>query len=297
MLNPYCKKCSVDEYNKDGNCSRLKAKDGFVARCGQPWALEKHKILKLYNHLLSEGMKNNFKNINYIDLFAGPGIYFNRKSGVEKFGSPLIAINYNYSKIFLTDINEENCEALRFRTSNLKDKVFIFNEDANLVTQEIRRNISSNSINFCFVDPNNMGEFKFKTIVQISKYRRIDFLINFPYLGYRRSYKQLMAEDSENKKIDEFFGTDEWRNIENQLSEKKAVFRANALIDLYIRQLQKIGYKKATDKERHQYIFPVYNSKKGLLYYLIFVSKHKRGYDFFRKMRRYAVNQQELDLI
>ena len=140
-----------------------------------------------------------------------------------------------------------------------------------------------------------MKDLKLQTIADISRKRRVDLLINFAYgTDYRRSVKYLMCEDSDNNKFDDFFGTDEWRSIEKKLIKKKEIFRANALIDLYIDQLQNIGYIKVNENNRHKYIFPIYNTQKGLIYYLIFVSKHVRGYEFCEKMRKYAKTQQEL---
>jgi len=189
-----------------------------------------------------------------------------------------------------------NCQALEYRTKKYSIAP-PYNEDANEVASKINSNIPKHSLSFCFIDPNNMKDLKYDTVADISRNRKVDLLINFAYgSDYRRSVNYLMLEDSDNKKFDEFFGTNKWRDIEKEFKEKDIQFRADALLNLYMSQLEKLDYIKIEKKERHSYVFNIYNSKKGLLYYLIFVSKHIRGYDFCKRMRKYAINQQELEL-
>jgi three-Cys-motif partner protein len=292
MDNPFCNACDPERYMVNGNCTRSKAKDGYVAKCGQPWADEKLRILRLYNRLFTVGMKNKWE-LNYIDLFAGPGIYFDRRSGLEKPGSPMIPDNSCYKTMIFNDIIYENYEALNHRIKNAKGNIVIKNQNANKIANDINSMLSLNSLSFCFLDPSNMGELKFNTIEKLTLDKRIDLLINFPYVDYRRSFRYSLDKKIEKERIDDFFGTDAWRDIEEKLARKEARYRADALLDIYINQLEKIGYSKINYNKRHLYIFPIHNTRKGLLYYLIFVSKHNRGYDFCEKMRPYAIGQQE----
>jgi hypothetical protein len=86
FTNP-CKICSKSDKEKgikQGYCIH-NAKDGQVARCAPYWTGRKHKYVEDYCNIVSIGMKNRFKEINYIDLFAGPGRYFERNTGKEFF--------------------------------------------------------------------------------------------------------------------------------------------------------------------------------------------------------------------
>jgi len=104
MDNLYCKNCNIDEFRKDGNCTKANGKDGFIVRCGQPWAYDKMKILKLYNHLFTEGMKKKYSRLCYIDMYSGPGIYFDNTNGSEQPGSPLVALENNYTDSLLSGL-------------------------------------------------------------------------------------------------------------------------------------------------------------------------------------------------
>lgn len=299
MDNEYCiKDCDPKKDKINGNCIKAVASDGLIARCGSAWTLQKHKLIKKYMGIFYNGMKYKFQDtgLNYIDLFAGPGIFFDRSTGIENPGSPLIALEYEFRRVFLNDLNTKNKEALRLRTKNAKSNIKVYGEDANNVAITINLDIPFGSLSFCLLDPDSMKDLKFSTIKDISgNSKRVDLLINFAYgMDYRRSSKYLMAEESDNLKFDEFFGTSEWRDIEKKFQDRKDKFRAKALIELYVTQLEKIGYIKSAEGDRHKYIFPIHNLKGGLLYYLIFVSKHRRGYDFFKKIRPYSHEQQEL---
>lgn len=299
MTNEYCAKgCDPNKDRVEGNCGKADAADGHVAGCGSAWTIEKHDLIDKYMGIFSNGMKNIYKigGLNYIDLFSGPGKFFDRTKGIENTGSPLLALEYEFRRIFLNDLNLKNVDALRARTTNVDKEIQIYGEDANRVAKKINYALPANSLSFCLLDPDNMKDLKFSTIEDISaNKKKVDLLINFAYgMDYRRSSRYLMAEESDNLKFDEFFGTKEWRDIEKRFQDREDKFRANSLIEIYITQLEKIGYLKSAEGDRHKYIFPIHNLRGGLLYYLIFVSKHSRGYDFCEKIRPYANTQQKL---
>lgn len=301
MSNEYCiQGCDPKKGRIDGNCGKSNANDGFVARCGSSWTLEKHELIKKYMGIFYNGMKNKYERygLNYIDLFAGPGRFFDRTSGKEYPGSPILSLEYEFRRIFLNDINTKNTEALEARTANAIQNINIYAQDANKVAKQINQKLPLGSLSFCLLDPDNMKDLKFSTVEDISaNNRKVDLLINFAYgTDYRRSSKFLMSKDSENSKFDEFFGTDEWRSIERKFYSREDKFRADALIELFITQLEKIGYVRYPEGDRHKFIFPIHHSGRRLLYYLIFVSKHLRGYDFCAKIGPYGKQQPEFDL-
>lgn len=285
MDNPYCKNCDFEKSTNNGNCIRYKPQNGFAIRCAPPWITKKYNPIELYCSMINADMKKKRK-VNYIDLYAGPGKCFERYSGKIVDGSPLIALRYEFNNLYLNDINPDNVKALSFRTQQNTNKVTIYNKDTNLVAREINEKLSDDSINFCFIDPGNRENLKYDTIKQISRNRTVDLLISFVYgLDYR------WAVHSTEKKIDEFFGTDKWRFIEEKYKSKDIIFRAHALMELYIEQLNKIDYLRPPEGAEYKNIFPIHNTRHGTLHYLIFTSKHKQGYDFCKRMRPYTKPQ------
>lgn len=288
--NTFCSNCDIEVNRTSGNCSRQRASDGLVARCTGPWAEIKHKVVKDYCSMFTSGMSKKYKERIYIDLFSGPGIYFNNESGLEAPGSALIALDYNFTKIYFNDLNQENKEALEFRSRISDKKIIIFNDDANKIGGQINKLSSDYSISFCLLDPDNIGNLKFDTIADLCRNKKhFDVLINFPYLDYRRSVH--VADE----RFDEFFGTSKWQEIEKKYTNKDVSFRASVLIELYLDQLTTLGFIKPSDPKLINY-FPVYNTNGGLLYYLVFSSKHIRGYEFCSDMAKYAIPQQRLGI-
>jgi three-Cys-motif partner protein len=122
----------------------------------------------------------------------------------------------------------------------------------------------------------------------------VDLLINFAYgMDFRRSIPK--STEKKQRKLDAYFGTNGWRKVNERYRSKNIKFRAEALINLYMDQLILLGYKRPPKGEEYKNYFPIHNTKNGLLYYMIYASKHLRGYDFCKKMRKSALTQREFD--
>lgn len=291
-----CKKCLKKDKDKSitaGYCLKYYAQDGHIARCAPCWTEEKHKLINHYCDIFTRGMKNKFPQLNYIDLFAGPGKYIIRETGIEGSGSPLIAAGYKFHNIYLNDLDAKCTDALDMRLRQNGNSNFkIFNSDANFIAKDINSLLSLNSLSFCLADPNNMGDLKFSTLGDITNGRRVDLLINFHYGNdYRR-----WVNTVDGKKYDEAFGTDKWRKIEAKYNNKEISFRAKVIIDLFIEQLEIFGFIRPDKCGSFIHYKELRNSKNSLLYYLIFASKHQRGYDFWEKIWRSSNAEPELPL-
>ncbi|OQX92933.1 MAG: hypothetical protein B6D58_00455 [candidate division Zixibacteria bacterium 4484_95] len=290
MYNPNCQNCNFKKNTSNGNCTRYKPTDGFSIRCSPPWTIEKYKPINLYCHMLTSKLEKKRK-LNYIDLFAGPGQYCDRSSGMIYDGPPLFVLRYDVDHLYLNDINPDNVKALSVRIKKNMGRVTIYNKDVDLVAREINERLSDDSISFCFIDPDDIENFKYDTIKQLSKDREVDLLINFTYgLDYRWSVH------SNQNKYNEYFGTDKWRFIEDKYKANDIIFRAHALMKLYIEQLNKIGYLKPPAGREYKNIFPIHNTRQGTLYYLIFASKRREGYEFCKKMRAYTIPWRKLQI-
>ena len=290
MGNPDCPKCTYKKNTINDNCALHRADDGYVVRCAPGWTSIKHKAIEVYSSMITIGMRNKWEEINYIDLFSGPGKYYERNSGRLLDGSPLIAMKCNYHNLYLNDLDGDNFEALKSRTYGVESNVFPFNRDANEIAVEINAKLPRNSLNFCFLDPNHMGDLKFELIRSIAgNKRRVDLLINFAYGMDFRRWSRLTK-----RKYTEFFGTDEWISILEKYKSRDIPFLAKPLIELYMEQLVKLGYKRPPKGEEHKNYFLIKNFCDSDLYYLVYASKSPRGYDFCKKMRPYVREQQEL---
>ena len=111
----------------------------------------------------------------------------------------------------------------------------------------------------------------------------MDLIIYYPEMGINREFAKEI-ENTENTKIDQFFGGREWRNIYKSYINKEELFLHRKLIDFYKGKLQNIGYieaKSISDIESEPVIV---NSLEAPLYRLIFASKHNLGQEFWNKI-------------
>ncbi len=91
--------------------------DGLAVRPSGPWIERKFFYLTRYADIFTRGMGKKWgqDGLTYIDLFAGPGRCLIESNGQERDGSPLIALNYEFSKYILVESDPNNLAALRQR--------------------------------------------------------------------------------------------------------------------------------------------------------------------------------------
>jgi three-Cys-motif partner protein len=264
--------------------------DGLKTQEVGDWAEKKYKLVTLYDKLFSTGMKRKWDKRIYIDLFCGPGRVKLRDRNKIVNGSPLIALDLPdpFDKYIFCDKEEENIDVLKSRINELKISInanyiigdcnFEVEKILNLIKQEKDKILS-----FCFVDPFSLQNLSFKTVKILSSLR-MDFLILLPS-GYdvRRNEEIYVNEESSN--LDKFLGYSKWRD--NWSEEKGNMKFTEFFLREYINNIVKLGYIKQTPSD----FIEVRTEKNLLLYHLAFFSKHKRGYEFWRKVKKYSSSQ------
>lgn len=242
------------------------------ARTVPAWNARKHHFLRRYMDIFSVGMKRNTAGLSYIDLFAGPGMCVLSGSGQRVEGSPLIALSYPFWRYAFVEKDAADADALRQRVQAHRNgsRAQVIVADCNEAVEDVRRQMPERGLTFAFIDP-TAWQVRFETIRRLVDGRRVDLLVTFHIMGMRRNADRPM------KIIDDFFGTPAWRPI-----VARQHLPASDLLNVYRRQLEGIGYVFDDTAPA----VPVRNSKDAPIYYLLFASKHKRGYDFWRKITK-----------
>lgn len=257
----------------DGLCTLYKGEDGLDLRCDHPWALEKHYFIRRYADIFSTGMKRKWKYRVYIDLFAGPGRSRIPPDAIVD-GSPLIAAAQDFTHLYLVDLSPDCVNSLFLRvTSTYPDKTInVSYGDCNDLAGPIADQVAGlgpDTLALAVLDPHGI-EIKYATIRQLAqKIDRLDLLITFP-LGMNIQRQFWQRREADGAAFDEYFGSPEWRNIPE--------LRAELVYDFYIQQLQNLGYPHVGRPE------VIKNRLKNkMLYYLVYLTRHARGLDFWRK--------------
>lgn len=270
--------------------------DGLYTPEVRVWSIDKFRLVGCYCDIFTNGMKNIWNQLIYIDLFAGAGYCKITEKNKVYLSSSLIALSLPtpFSKYILCEKDEERYNALNARVkrdfSHLN--VDVIKCDSNSSVDEIISHIpkygkGNTLLPFCFVDPFSLN-LNFSTIANLGK-NLMDFLIlQALHMDANRNFEKYIKE--ENHRITEYLGIKDWREVYEKDGSKNKKDFVKFLAEQYQHNMVKLGYLE--NKVMHQ----IRSNEKNLpLYYLSFYSKHKKGIEFFTKIEKYCSPQQKLE--
>lgn len=296
IVTPKCRGFQCYRANtKLGICLVKKASDGLPLMCVGKWAKDKHYYLKRYLNLFITAMKEKWGgNLNYIDLFSGPGKCMVRDTEEEIDGSPLIALNssYPFAKYIFVDIMKDNINALKTRCKKHPNfgRAEFKKGDCNKIMGEVVGLITRGSLSVAFIDPSGL-DFSFSSLEELTRDHKVDLIINFPMgTAIKRNIDKFLTEKL--SPLDEFLGDKDWREICIKL--KGTSDRFLFILEYYKAKLRDLGYVI----KQESVIFPdeitiKTKIKRIPLYYLLFASKHPLGSTFWRKIAEYGPSGQK----
>lgn len=263
--------------------------DGLPMReKGGKWTYNKLYFLNAYFGRFIVSMRNRqWKAINYIDLFAGPGKN-KLPDGRIILGSPLLALSQkrSFDHYYFSDIDPSNISVLKQRCAqySMPGRISSFPDDANRIVDRVVYEIKQTQgvytkgdwpcLNLAFLDPEGM-ELHWETVAKLASLRT-DMIIYYPQMGITRDAPAQIQENNPTS-IDEFFGDTTWREIYQRHQNGEESFLHRALLDLYKQKFSGFGYKVEEPISE-----PVFKNKRDApLYRLLFVSKHELGNKFW----------------
>jgi three-Cys-motif partner protein len=233
----------------------------------------------------------------YIDLFSGSGYSRIRGSKDILMGSPLLAtqIPDPFDRYIFCEENSELLNALHARVNRhapgVKAEYVVGDVDQTIETVRdlIPRGTAGHKVlSFCFADPFSV-RLRFATIRALAKERFIDFLILLA-LGMDANLNLSTYLDQEHGRIDEFLENPAWRTDWADAERRGERFIPFLALQ-YSRAMKRLDYLPASLEN----MFQVRSDQKNLpLYYLAFFSRHKKGYDFWKEVLKYATPQIDL---
>lgn len=234
----------------------------------------------------------------YIDAFAGTGKNIlcdeickskggkrciDCGKGKEIDGSVLIALKIKniFDKYILIELKKKNLNCLK---TIIKDEIDydrvknidLMYGDCNKLLSQIHKNIPKGTGCLFFLDPQG-SELFWSTIKSLSKIKKADFLILYPY-----DMSLVRLTTNCKYKLDKFYGTSKWFDIYE--GEIDASSKQKKLLDFYINNLKgldfRIIYRQINTRLRE--------GKR--LYHLIYATRHPVG----EKIMKHIFNK-ELD--
>ncbi|MFL5762367.1 MAG: three-Cys-motif partner protein TcmP [Bacteroidia bacterium] len=276
---------------------QVKSDDLFTPEVRE-WSLEKYKLVGSYCDIFTSGMKNKWDQLVYIDLFAGAGYAKIKETGKIYRNSALLAMSIPvpFTKYILCEQDPTRFDALckRVKREFPKLNCELIQGDSNQNVKQVINAIpkfgkGNTLLPFCFVDPFSLN-LHFSTIEALGTARAMDFLIlQALHMDANRNFDSYFSEES--TKIANYLGEKNWRVTmeKNGVANRKDFVKF--LAENYQDKMQNIGYQK--EKLMHQ----IRSNEKNLpLYYLSFYSKHARGEEFFKNVKKRITSQTSLDL-
>ena len=196
-----------------------------------------------------------------------------RERGIEIKGSPLLALDYKFTRIFLNDYDHAAVAALRERTRG-DGRVHIRQMDCNEAVDEaieclIPPGVPRNStLGLAFIDPTAF-QMRFESIRRLAERGRFDLIVTFMTSFPNRFGSRIFDENSE---FAHFIGPEAYK----RLKEQGRITPYNQLA-LYRGRLNDIGYK-------YNKVLNITNNNNQTIYHQLFASKHLRGVDLFGKI-------------
>lgn len=247
-----------------------------------PHTAAKHKILQRYLQAWLP-IISTFKKANYIDGFAGPGIYSKSEEG-----SPIIALRaaIEHKISIKAEINFIFIESRRDRTRTLKNilherfsaipenfKWYVecaeFTSSVGGVLDGMEHRGAKLAPTFAFLDPFGFKGLPMELIRRILAYRSCEVLITFME-GFVNRFNDELKEEA----LDELYETEEWRKCRN-ISEPES--RKNCWIELYEKQLKEFAEAKYVRS------FEMEAATGQTLYYLVFATNHPKGMEVMKE--------------
>jgi three-Cys-motif partner protein len=270
---------------------RLLDRDGLPVSEIGAWSEDKIDLVKYYATLFTTSMKGKWDRRIYIDLFAGPGK--SKIKGKDKIidgtAIHMLELKDPFDIYVFCELEADLLNALQIRVNQRFPNIdarFI-SGDCNKKADDILSQVPHPQpgfkvLCFCFVDPFNMGNLRFKTIEKLAS-RFVDFLVLIPcYMDANRNEERYTHLN--NKIVERFLGNTDWRHYWGDAKLRKEDF-ATFITNSFGRQMSALGYrftgladtKLIRNRDRNQ-----------PLYRLALFSRNDLGNKFWEEARKYS---------
>jgi three-Cys-motif partner protein len=250
--------------------------DGLPARLVKPHSANKARMVRRDLGTVGRAMSRQWFDVQYFELFSGPGLLLDEVTGEEVPGSPLEALSIArpFDRYVFSDLSRVCTRALEKRIEaqfGARPDVDVLTGDANsrLHLERLASLLDPRALIIAYLDPAKPN-LHFETVRFLAEhFKYIDFIINLPFSGIHRSMAPanggvenpaLMLNHPNPR---ELMHPDEGRTAQN-------------IRQYYDAQLRSLGLKHITRR-------CVKTSGNSPLYDIVLASRHPRAVDLWDK--------------
>lgn len=176
--------------NRDGAELVPGTTDGLPVRLVKPHSAQKARMVSRDLGTVGRAMSGKWFDVQYLELFSGPGYLLDEATGEEVPGSPMQALGIArpFDRYVFSDFSEPCVEALRSRVGHLPH-VHVEHGDANDAAhlERVCARLDPKALVIAYLDPARPN-LHWTTVEYLAdRFRYIDFIINLPFSGIHRS--------------------------------------------------------------------------------------------------------------
>lgn len=260
------------------------------------WAKQKHEYLSRYIQVSSMVRKKYLPNpakpdeykggATYIDLFCGAGRSKIKHTNEWIDGSAItawktsVASGAPFSKIYISDSNQEYLAACEARLTALGAPVVAFHKEAVDAIEWCRLFLNEHGLHFVFIDPFDLKSLDFRIIQTLAGLKRLDMLIHLSQMDLQRNMvsnlRKLPQEERERMLRSDFDSfVPGWRDAIDTRQGLKHI--RDQVIKFWTQKCAEVGVTVAKDVDWRL----ITGQKNQPLYWLMLVAKHELALKFW----------------
>src|SRR5262249_55727987 len=166
--------------------------------------------------IFTGSMKDKWKGLTYVDLFAGPGICVVEGTGEELRGSPLLALDTRkaFDTVLCVEQDDEARDALdqRIRRHPRGNTAKLLPGDCNAIIDQVISKMPRGFLSLVFIDPEGVSGLDADTMRALADRRLfVDLIVQFPQgMSVNRNRWQWI-DSAEDPPLDRVLDGREWR--------------------------------------------------------------------------------------
>lgn len=244
------------------------------------WTEIKLQIIRDYSAVYAQILKKqtSIRHYAYIDGFAGAGTHISKTSGDEIEGSPLIALQSQFSHYHFIDMHGGKADRLRLLAGDRSD-VSVHPGDCNkILLEEIfpKYRWEERRRALCLLDPYELNP-SWEVVRTAGGMKSVEIFLNFMIMDANMNVFRPNPEAAQIKRMNTFWGDESWR--EASVVSTPALFgdmqekaTNEAIVEAYRKRIQDVaGFKFVIEP------LPMRNSKGAVVYYLLFATQNETG--------------------
>jgi three-Cys-motif partner protein len=261
----------------------LSKEDHLLVRGVWPHSAKKSWMVSRIVDVVSKAMTGKWRELGYVELYAGPGRLLDQSTGLELPGSPIEALRVRapFDKYIFCDFDSDCVTALEERTRReaVGSRAEVRRGDAMDAQhlEHIAGRFDRRALVILYLDPARPQDMTWQTVKLLAtKLPNVDLIINLPVNSLQRAISGPYARDAEARAAGAFLGHPDPRELMqwDRTHSHHVAGTIEAIRDHFDQQLAGLGFLPPA---RRVVEYPV-----GVPYYdVLYASRHPLGVELW----------------